>query len=103
MIRMEEVIHMNIYQLELLDQDYYLDPVFKTTKGAEKFKGKYQNRNIAIRCKFLDNIKNDTVYRIKNIDPDGEYLDNNIFSCKEEALLHIKTTSQIIIEEKLYE
>lgn len=93
---------MEVYQLELLDLGFCLEPVFKTKESAEKIKEKYPNRKIQIRSTFIGDIKDNIIYRIKN-NEDNEYtLEDSIFSSIESAKSHIKDNTQEIVMECLH-
>lgn len=93
---------MKVYQLKILDLGLYLDPVFKTKESAEYYRSKYNNRNIIIKEKYLDNLNDNYIYRIKNESHDGYYLEDEVYSSMNNALEHIKDNSQTIIKESLY-
>lgn len=92
---------MLVYQLKILDLGIMLDPVFKTKESAELFKDKYKNRNIIIKEKYLEDLKDNYVYRIKNIDSEGYTLEDNIYSTIEHANNNIKQDNQKIVKEHL--
>lgn len=93
---------MIIYQLRILDLGEYLEPIFKTKERALYYKEKYKSRNIIIKEKYLENIKNDIVYRIKTEDMDGYFLEDEIFTSKCDASHAIKNDYQSVIESRLY-
>lgn len=93
---------MYVYQLKILDLGLYLEPVFKTKEGAEYYRTKYNNRNIIIKEKYLDNLCDNYIYRIKNESFDGYYLEDEVYSSENKALEHIKDKTQTIIKESLY-
>ncbi len=93
---------MLIYQLRLVELGEYLEPVFKSRESADKFKEKYKTRNIIIKEQFIDNVENDTVYRIKSEDSSGYILEDEIFSSIKDATSAIKNTHQSIIESRLH-
>lgn len=93
---------MKVYQLEILELALYLEPVFKSKEGALYYKSKYQNRNIVIRERQIDELDDNYVYRIKNIDPEGYSLEDGIYSSYEHAKNNLKQSSQEIVKETLY-
>ncbi len=93
---------MLVYQLKLLELGECLEPVFKTKENALCFKEKYKTRNIIIKESYLENIKDDIVYRIKTLESDGYMLEEDVFSSAIEASNFLKNDHQSIIESKLY-
>lgn len=93
---------MKVYQLELLDLGFCLDPVFKSRESAEKVKEKYPNRKIKIKSTFVNNIEDNIIYRIKNVEGDGYTLEDSIYSNIESATSHIKDNRQEVVKEQLY-
>lgn len=93
---------MLVYQLRLVELGEYLEPVFKSRESADKFKEKYKTRNIVIKEQFIENIEDDTVYRIKSEDSSGYFLEDEIFSNIEEATSALKNKHQSIIESRLH-
>lgn len=91
---------MKVYQLRILELGYSLEQVFKDEKVALYYKNKYKGRNIIIK-EYKLNIKDDFIYRIKNISNDGYTLEDNIYETYNQALSHIKNSNQIIIKERL--
>lgn len=93
---------MTVYQLKIVDLGLYLEPVFKTKESAENYRTKYNSRNIIIKEKYLDNLCDNYVYRIKNESLEGYYLEDEVYSSMNKALEHIKNDSQTIIKESFY-
>ena len=93
---------MKVYQLELLDLGFCLDPVFKSRESAEKVKEKYPNRKIKIKSTFVNNIEDNVIYRIKKIEGDEYTLDDSVYSNIESAISHIKDNKQEVVKEQLY-
>lgn len=93
---------MLVYQLRLLDFKEDLEPVFKTKENALRLKEKYKNRNIAIKERYIDNIENDMIYRIKTLDRDGYFLEDEIFTSTKDAESQLKSPHQTIVESRLY-
>ena len=93
---------MKVYQLELLDLGFCLEPVFKSRESAEKVKEKYPNRKIKIKSTFVNDIEDNAIYRIKNIEGDEYTLEDSIYSNIESAISHIKDNSQEVVKEQLY-
>lgn len=93
---------MYVYQLKILELGLYLEPVFKSKEKAEYYRTKYNNRNIIIKEKYLDNLNDNYIYRIKTQSHEGYYLEDEVYSSENKALEHIKDTSQTIIKESLY-
>lgn len=93
---------MKVYQLKILDLGLYLEPVFKTKESAENYRTRYNNRNIIIKEKYLDNLSDNYIYRIKNESQEGYYLEDEVYSSMNNALEHIKDNSQTIVKESLY-
>ena len=93
---------MEVYQLELSDLGFCLEPVFSTMESAQKVREKYPNRKIEIKSIFVSDIKDNTIYRIKNISHDGYTLEDSIFSSIEMAKSSIKDNTQEVVKEHLY-
>lgn len=93
---------MLVYQLKLLELGECLEPVFKTKENALYFKEKYKTRNIIIKERYLENIKDDKVYRIKTLESDGYTLEEEVFSSMAEASRFLKNEHQCIVESRLY-
>mgnify|MGYP006971249066 CR=1 FL=1 len=93
---------MLVYQLKLLELGECLEPVFKTKENAQCFKEKYKTRNIIIKERYLENIKDDLVYRIKTLESDGYTLEEEVFSSIAEASKFLKNEHQSIVESRLY-
>lgn len=93
---------MTIYQLKILDLGLYLEPVFKTKESAENYRNKYNNRNIIIKERHLDNLSDNYIYRIRTESCEGYYLEDEVYASENKALEHIKDNTQTIIKESLY-
>ncbi|MCH5166585.1 MAG: hypothetical protein J1F35_01710 [Erysipelotrichales bacterium] len=93
---------MKVYQLELLDLGFCLEPVFASMESAQKVREKYPNRKIKIKSLFVSDIKDNIIYRIKNTGCDGYSLEESIFSNLEAAESHLKDNTQEVIKEHLY-
>jgi len=91
---------MKVYQLRILELGFSLEPIFKNIETALYYKDKYKERNIIIKEYKLD-IKDDYIYRIKNISTEGYTLEDDIYETYDIALDHIKYDNQIIIKERL--
>ena len=92
---------MLVYQLKVIELGECLEPVFKTKENALLIKEKYKTRNIIIKEHYLENVKNDTVYRIKTEDNEGYILEAELYSSYNEALSSIRNNHQCVIESRL--
>ncbi len=92
---------MLVYQLRIIELGESLEPVFKNKEDALRVKEKYKSRNIVIKEKYLDNIENDIIYRIKNTDCEGYFLEEEIFGNMNDAQTYLKNPHQSIVEYRL--
>lgn len=92
---------MTIYQLKILELGLYLEPVFKSKEKAIYYQNKYGNRNIIIKEKYVSDLEDNYVYRIKNESEEGYYLEDEVYGSLNHALEHIKTNNQKIIKESI--
>lgn len=93
---------MKVYQLKILDLGIYLEPVFKSKESAMMYMSKYNGRNIIIKERVLDEINDNSIYRIKTLFSDGYDIEDEVYSSEVNASIHITNNHQSIIKERLY-